>query len=183
MNWARYSWKAITCCVSKGVLILLSGSVGMALLFSGLERYEKRQEIDARAMKHWCWENDHRYLGGTLPKHLVAQYEDNCALGRAAPKKVTMAVKVIILAVGGICLFGFLAALLAGICQGSIAYCQAAVDTGRRPWYWVPWIGDPLPPRELVACESCGHASPESDDEYRKRLGLPPLDELPEGRT
>ena len=70
----------------------------------------------------------------------------------------------------------FVTVLFVGMCSKSIGYCQVAVDTGRRPWYWLPKIGNPLPPKEMLTCESCGNTSPETDDEYRERLGLPPLD-------
>src|SRR6185369_1940179 len=75
----------------------------------------------------------------------------------------------------GVVVFGFVGIMLSLICSANITYCQVAVETRRRPWYWLPkrFGGDPLPAREMRKCKEGGAGREETDAEYRTRLGLP----------
>ena len=147
MSWKAYSWKAITCCVSKGVLTLLGVLCFLGALI-GVSVFMAHATRDVGTAPDWVRE--------LFPIALIA-----------------------LMATGG---FVSAAALVASICSSQISYCQAAVDTGRKPWYWIPWsrIADPLPPREWIetTCEHCEHTSAreETEAEYRERLGLAPLE-------
>jgi hypothetical protein len=78
-------------------------------------------------------------------------------------------------AFGAIVISGAVGGILFAICSETIPSCQIAVDTHRKPWYWLPWVGDPLPSREYRECRECGQSRLEEEDEYRERLGLESL--------
>jgi hypothetical protein len=165
MNWKAYSWKAITCCVSKGVLTLLAGvavlAAGITLLVY-INRWTDR--VDPVVT---CFEHSDGTTSCTEPP-------------KPAPTWWGKAIGVASIALLCFGLFAASTAAVGAICSSTITYCQVAVDTKRRPWYFLPWIGDPLPKREVRAttCEACGNVEfePESENEYRARLGLAPLE-------
>lgn len=158
MFWKSHSWKAITCCVSKGMLVLLAIVSGIGIFMAGLAYSAHRGEQKRAAHRIHCTE--------LAEKQDWARWKEECE-GKEPPLW-PLAV------LGGIAAFGLGTLVLYAICSDQISYCQAAVDTGRKPWYW---ITDPLPPREMKKCTSCGSEKPETEAQYRTRLGLPPLED------
>jgi hypothetical protein len=157
------------------MLVLLAavcvlGAAGAGVAFQ-TQRADKRLKAEiARCSEILTELNWNLKLAEQEQRELVREYEAKCER-----KKLAQPPAWVGYALGGTLAFVVAAAVLGGVCSGNIAYCQAAIDTGRRPWYWLPKIGNPLPPRQMSACESCGHQKPETDDQYRARLGLPPL--------
>lgn len=203
MSWKRYSWKAITCCVSKGMLVLIAIGIGLGL-FGLVLKHSKDRSREAAARKielcNALVERRDAALGEIV---WTDHFDDSGKLvgrvGEYQPTDASRAIEAEMIAAGcmeadeepskvgpwiatiafWLCVFWAAAVLLSWICSSSITYCQAAVDT-RRPWYyWLPRIGNPLPARQTVSktCATCQHteAREETEDEYRARLGLPPL--------
>lgn len=179
-----YTIKAITCCVSKGMLILLAivctvGSIGWSIYFAN-HRHEAKCEALLDAHNAAVRQDQNEF--GLTESHPRAEktwkaYLDACSSRGASEDKPRPAWKVKVgkvLDVAGPALGGFWIAvlLLMQICSSNIVYCQLAVDTKRKPWYWLPkkWGGDPLPGREWTNCEKCGHGEPETDEAYRARV-------------
>lgn len=177
MTWRSYSWKAITCCLSKGMLVTLLVACILAGAGFGIVTCNKYEREQVEAQRRNCDELDRKlmYTSAQDPTFvaLLKAYEEQC-VKKYAPMPSWLGW----LLGGGL---SFLAAvgLLSAICRSTITYCQVAVDTGRRPWYFLPWIGDPVPPREQKQdeCPTCKHVATreETENEYRTRLGLAPL--------
>lgn len=186
MFWKLHSWKAITCCVSKGILILVAIGIvigivigAMALISTSMNHRSEMR--DQRKYERCRWLISQIYDSQQFGKYTRSQmqsfqdeYQNNCLEKPDEPtRKTSMWFAGFFWGTLGFIAISLL--LLHGICSDTIAYCQAAVDTGRNPWYWLPRIGDRLPPWEMNKCESCGHKEPETEDQYRVRLGLLPL--------
>lgn len=176
----RYSARAIVCCVGKGTLILLAIACGLGAAGLGITTCEQAQSrareaaLTARSVR--CDELRTRYHATddeVIRKAIEAEWETDCAVDPYASSSLPGWVGAV---AGGAAAFAFAAAILFVICSSQISSCQVAVDSGRRPWYWVPRWGNPLPPRErVVTCEACRSTREETEDEYRARLGLAPL--------
>ncbi len=216
--WGKYSWRAITCCVSKGVLITLAiasviGGIGFSVYRGEVARKAKvamcdelRSEIDR--IQYWVasWTVDETGQAVRVRddaaearwRELSAQYNQQCVTPtKETPPWVHNAQRwadahtpdwlgpLVAATLPAFIAFLIAAGVTASICAGTITYCQAAVETGRRPWYWLParFGGDPLPGRQMVKCEGCGHQKEETDDQYRVRLGLEPLEIVEESAS
>jgi hypothetical protein len=159
----KYTWKAITCCVGKGLLVLLlivctfGGCIGLS------EYSDKRKRSYCDALM----DEANAATAQSVYRGLRDKYAAECT--SQPPSKGE---KIAAVALASLTAFGLAGMLLAAICSANITYCQVAVDTKRKPWYWLPkWAGgDPLPGRELVKCASCGNEEPESDEAYRARV-------------
>lgn len=165
----KYSWKAVTCCVSKGILTIAAIVIFLGTFIGSMIYVDRLHDARCALLGDQIVDamhsnNQQKY------DHLTQQYHEQCE--RQPPPKLETG---FVFGILGLMAFMFIALLLAAICSANITYCQAAVDTGRRPWYWVPKIGDPLPGRGMIKCGHCGESKPETDDEYRARLGLRPL--------
>lgn len=159
----KYSWKAITCCVSKGVLVLL-------LIVSFLGGVIAVTQYTSNKQTAHCESLYHTIVTAEVSRErdqLIAQYENDCTDKPSSKMRETAGAITF-----GLIAFTLAALLLSAICSSNITYCQAAVETNRKPWYWLPKRlgGNPLPGRELKKCASCGVAKAESDEQYRARV-------------
>jgi hypothetical protein len=163
-----YSWKAITCCVSKSLLIMLAMACTIGGCIGGFSYADKRHDAHCRALYgEAVMAKD---AGNDAQSDLfLERYVKDCETESWKSREISDTAKTVVIS---LCAFGIGLLFLFAICSANITYCQVAVETRRKPWYWLPaWAGgDPLPGREIAICEHCKHGEPETDAQYRARV-------------